>query len=1586
MAQGLDCRSVFYRRSKAFLTICFITIWGTLSHAAELTLTWTDNSDNETGFKIERRTAATTYSQVATVGANEETYTDTGLAEATEYWYQVRATNSAGDSGYTDPASAVTAGSPQPNTDPTISDVFDQTVLEDGALGPIAFTVGDAETPLSSLTLSATTSNSAIIPVSGITFGGSGADRTITITPAQNQSGSVLITVTVSDGELTASDTFGVTVEDVNDGPAISNLSNRSIQEDGTMGPIAFTIGDIDTSLTSLSLSGNSSNTALVPLSGIVFSGSGENRTVTVTPSAGQVGSTVITVTVSDGDLSASDTFTLTVTPAPETSFDYDLPSGGTVTLNAQDIGVVGIAGSTSFELGSGVFTIVAGGVDLWGTADGFHYVWHQASGDFTIVTQLDSLSNPHAYAKAGIMIRESLSADSIHATANLNPTGSANFLYRSATGGVTAADSASVTAPAWLKLDRLGSLVTASYSSDGSNWTQIGQQILGFSENVYVGLAATAHTTSDSITAVFSGYDFAATISPPANTTPTISDISDRTVDEDGSIGAVAFSVSDAETASTALTVTVSSSNTSLVPLNGIVLSGSGDDRTIAVTPAADQSGSTSLTLTVSDGELSRDETFTLNVNAINDAPTIGYLSNRTIGENESTGVISFSVTDKESTNASLTLVGVSSNQSLVPNSAIVFGGSSTNRTVTVTPVADQSGSSTIAVTVSDGDLSVSDSFILTVTAGPEPVTATIVSPVAGASFTLGDTVSGEALTSDIGRTETVEFYHGSTRINTERESPYNFNWTPNAAGSYVLKAVVTDTDGATTESPTINITITDSQPEPVTVALTSPGDGASFDFGDVINVIGSVSDESRVTRVELLVDGSSIGQDQNAPYVILWSGAEPGEHAIQLKATDSDGAVILSGTISVTVIPPPLTVELTNPAGDRDLEAGQSVRFEAVPSAISNTAKIEFLVDDVVIGTEFKTPYEKTWSSQTLGIHTVRAKAYDQAGAVVLSDAVTITITAATTEPTIVLTQPTAGARFLLGETVVLEADVDTKGATLSRVEYRVNGALVGQANSAPYSVDWVSSIEGDVSIVARAVVSGAADVNAAPVVVTVVDSADGAQPGVYRGSMASRNIGADLPDGGVTAAAESVFDGVFAVHVSEANEMTFLGFDTTLGIGLVGGPVSLPLDGSFSFSISLPDTVAALSGLPSVLTVAGIITSKGIEAQVEGTDLIVSGDRVTSTGPAASVQGLYELLGTRSTDTRILVIVGADGVGYAVRIEQGVAIGDEPEVALSQSGAFLSSTVLGLEAVLNPADGSADGILDEGMTLMGLRSDIAPERRLENISTRGTISAGDSVMITGFVVSGTEPKTMLIRAVGPGLSQFGVSGAVQDPVLDLVGDSGVITSNARWILGDFGGIVESAFTRLGAFDLDPDSLDAALLVTVAPGRYSAVVRDSARQGGNVLIEVYDATDDFVPGNDLTNLSTRGRVGNGMNLIGGFVVTGNVPKRVLIRGVGPGLAAYGIGDSLPATHLVLTQRVDGADVQIAENQGLVNSEDVDAIQTASESAGAFLLDPASEDSALLIWLEPGVYTAQVQPGQQGQSGTALVEVYQVN
>ncbi|MEO5914553.1 MAG: choice-of-anchor tandem repeat GloVer-containing protein [Luteolibacter sp.] len=202
------------------------------------------------------------------------------------------------------------------NDPPTISNIGNKTIDEDTSTAAIPITLGDPDDPANSLELTGSSSDTTLVPDAKIVFSGSGANRTVTVTPAANRNGSAIITITVSDGKLSTTETFQLTVDPVNDPPTISSIPDQTIPVNTATAAIPLTLGDVDNP-TTFELQRASSNTTLVPNAKIVFGGSGTARTVTITPASGQLGTATITITVKDGSLPASRTFLLTVTGTP---------------------------------------------------------------------------------------------------------------------------------------------------------------------------------------------------------------------------------------------------------------------------------------------------------------------------------------------------------------------------------------------------------------------------------------------------------------------------------------------------------------------------------------------------------------------------------------------------------------------------------------------------------------------------------------------------------------------------------------------------------------------------------------------------------------------------------------------------------------------------------------------------------------------------------------------------------------------------------------------------------------------------------------------------------------------------------------------------------------------------------------------------------------------------------------------------------------------------------------------------------------------------------------------------------------------
>jgi hypothetical protein len=241
-----------------------------------------------------------------------------------------------------------------------------------------------------------------------------------------------------------------------------------------------------------------------------------------------------------------------------------------------------------------------------------------------------------------------------------------------------------------------------------------------------------------------------------------------------------------------------------------------------------------------------------------------------------------------------------------------------------------------------------------------------------------------------------------------------------------------------------------------------------------------------------------------------------------------------------------------------------------------------------------------------------------------------------------------------------------------------------------------------------------------------------------------------------------------------------------------------------------------------------------------------------------------------------------------------------------------------------------------------------------------------AAGQTLIVGVVVDG-GPRNVLVRAAGPALSVFGLSGAMADPRLDLYTGQTVTFSNDDWPAN-----LAATFTEVGAFPLPAGSRDAAFVQSI-DGSRSIQARGTG--AGVVLVEAYDLGAGNSP--RLVNVSARNRVGTGDDiLIAGFNIVGTGTKQLLIRAVGPKLTVFGVAGVLADPKLEL---YDSTNAKVAENDTWAAS-----LTTTFAAVGAFPLDAGSRDAALLTTLAPGSYTVQVR-GADGGTGEALVEIYEV-
>lgn len=252
-----------------------------------------------------------------------------------------------------------------------------------------------------------------------------------------------------------------------------------------------------------------------------------------------------------------------------------------------------------------------------------------------------------------------------------------------------------------------------------------------------------------------------------------------------------------------------------------------------------------------------------------------------------------------------------------------------------------------------------------------------------------------------------------------------------------------------------------------------------------------------------------------------------------------------------------------------------------------------------------------------------------------------------------------------------------------------------------------------------------------------------------------------------------------------------------------------------------------------------------------------------------------------------------------------------------------------------------------------------------RLANISTRMKVGLNDEVLIGGFIIQGSQPKKLILRAGGPSLAANGVAGAMQDPYLELHDGTGaIIAQNDDWQSGkQVAEIIASTVAPTNA-------KEPAIIATLQPGIYTAIVRGVNNGQGIALVEGYELD---TPTTRMVNLSTRGRIGIGDEvLIGGLIVQGSSDKKVIVRALGPSLAGAVKG----ALADPVLEMYNSSGTLIASN---------DNWSTSPQSAEiiASTVPPANPaESAVVTTLAPGAYTAIVR-GANGGSGIGLVEVY---
>jgi hypothetical protein len=463
-----------------------------------------------------------------------------------------------------------------------------------------------------------------------------------------------------------------------------------------------------------------------------------------------------------------------------------------------------------------------------------------------------------------------------------------------------------------------------------------------------------------------------------------------------------------------------------------------------------------------------------------------------------------------------------------------------------------------------------------------------------------------------------------------------------------------------------------------------------------------------------------------------------------------------------------------------------------------------------------------------------------------------------------------------------------------------------------------------------------------------------------------------------------------GFFTIVIGADNTGRVSLFDPTTGLTFVG-PVTVGEDGSFNIDFSSIVVVPSVSAFASdggaqtpvkaraEFNLAGSISPEGgVNGSVSGGSSInFSGEKDTGTG-AEDVAGFYQA-GEDGSDTVTYTTVTPSGKVFVV-IESSTG-SDAGQGTVNSEGQFSVTTnqQQTVAATVTAGTNTIAAEVTDGQggttTVSGGSDEVIAAQRLVNISSRTSAGTGEAQSIAGLVITGEDSKPVLIRAVGPGLTAYGVTGVLAQPKLDLYQNGAVIATNTGWSNSADATEIGVAASLAGAFPLQSGDADSAILATLAPGAYTANVTGADGGSGVVLVEVYDLSSPSL-GQKLFNISTRATAGSGdETVVAGFVVSGDVPKRVLLRGVGPTLGSYGVQDALTDPRLTLYK----GETVVATNDDWADAQ---AVSEASTEVGAFALDAGSKDAALVINLQPGAYTLHLNGTA---TGIGLIEVYEI-
>jgi uncharacterized repeat protein (TIGR01451 family) len=552
-----------------------------------------------------------------------------------------------------------------------------------------------------------------------------------------------------------------------------------------------------------------------------------------------------------------------------------------------------------------------------------------------------------------------------------------------------------------------------------------------------------------------------------------------------------------------------------------------------------------------------------------------------------------------------------------------------------------------------------------------------------------------------------------------------------------------------------------------------------------------------------------------------------------------------------------------------------------------------------------------------------------------------------------------PTGTVTFVEAETVVCSATVSLGRATcgsaalaggMHTITARYSGDTRYNAGTSAPITQTVSSPKAAPSVRVASSRNPSTQGEAVTFTATVSGSA-----GVPTGSVGFLDAGSAIAGcanvavatGSASCTTASLATGTHTITAQYSGDAAYLAASDSLSQAVQAAPPPPPADADVAISQSSnAGTTTAGDDVVFTLTVsnAGPATATNVTVS----DTIPSGTTLVSASAiCGGTSTLTCAVGTLTPGSTMQLVVRVRTMAAGTIVNNASVAASQPDPAGGNNASALSVSV---NAVPQPPPAPP------------------PPASLSNISTRGVAGTGNDVLIGGFVIGGQGTKTVAVIAAGPSLRAAGIANSLANPTLTLVraSDGQTIATNDNW------GDAANARQLQAAGFAPAHALEAAIMVTLPPGAYTAIVNSADGTTGVGLVAVYEVDHPEVP---LVNLATRGKVMTGNDvMIGGLVIQGDAPQTVVIAGTGPSLTQFGVADALANPVLTLVRMSDQSTVASNDNW-------VDAPNAAQIQAAGFAPSD-SREAAIMVTLEPGAYTA-ILSGAGGGTGVGVVAVY---